>query len=175
MFSFYASEGCRIEDQRGEVMERMAAMVSLAVSADVVLLHENEKAIYGAKPEGVKDLLAVMGPGRLKGIFDPANYVEEGVAPYDEAWCGGLAELTDYFHVKDKIPGQNTCVPAGDGSGQLAEIFADVPARGWSGFATLEPHLAKAGQFAGFTGRELFARAAEAFKRVCEEAGVEYN
>ena len=175
MFSFYPSQGANIADERDAVMDRMRAMVAAAEAADCVLMHENEKAIYGAKPDGIKDLFATIKSPNLKGIFDPANFVEEGIAPYDDGWTQGLAELTDYLHIKDKTPGQPACTPAGTGKGQFAEIFADLAAGGWSGFATLEPHLAAAGQFAGFTGPDLFAKAADALKGLCDDAGIAYR
>lgn len=175
IFSFYPSEGMKIADQRDEVMERMRRMVDLAERQDVTLMHENEAAIYGAVPDGVKDLFATLDSDRFKGIFDPANFVTEKVRPYDEAWADGLAELTDWFHIKDKTVGASVCVPAGQGDGQIPQIFADAARRGFSGTMTLEPHLAAAGQFAGHTGPELFASAADALKRACDDAGLEYD
>ena len=175
MFSFYPSEGANIADERDAVMGRMAAMVDAARAADCVLMHENEKAIYGAKPDGIKDLFATVTGANFKGIFDPANFVEEGIAPYDDGWTQGLAELTDALHIKDKTPGEPACTPAGTGMGQFAEIFADLAERNWSGFATLEPHLAAAGQFAGFTGPDLFAKAVNALKGLCDNAGIVYR
>lgn len=174
VFSFYPSDGCDISTRRDEVMDRTAAMVKVAEAADVVLLHENEKAIYGAGPDGVKDLFATIKSEHFKGIFDPANFVEEGVAPYDDAWRQGLAELTDFFHIKDKRPGDSACVPAGEGDGQFAEIFADLKPRGWSGYMTLEPHMKAAGQFAGFTGPDLFAKAVSGLKSLCDASGIRY-
>ncbi len=175
IFSFYPAEGKSIQDDREAVMDRMAKMLDVADAADAELFHENEKAIYGAKPDGVKDLFATLGHDRLKGIFDPANYVEEGVKPYDDGWTQGLAELTDYFHIKDKAPGEHTCCPAGTGAGQFREIFADLASRGWSGTMTFEPHMSQAGQFKGFTGPELFAKAVASLKGVCDEAGLAYR
>jgi len=174
VFSFYASDGCNISEQRSDVMDRMAAMVAVAEAADAVLLHENENAIYGAKPEGVMDLFATIKSKHFKGIFDPANFVVEGVAPYDDGWRKGLAELTEYFHIKDKLPGGDTCVPAGDGAGQMADIFADLKARGWSGYMTLEPHMQSGGQFSGFTGPNLFAEAVKGLKNLCDASGILY-
>ena len=175
IFSFYPSEGRTIDSQRSVVIERMAAMVEVAESADIVLLHENERAIYGAKPEGVKDLFAAISSDHFKSIFDPANFVVEGVAPYDDAWLKGLAELTYAFHIKDHDPSRKTCVPAGQGAGQLEQIFADLKVRNWSGGMTLEPHLAATGQFGGFTGPKLFAEAAEALKGLCNRTGLAYQ
>ncbi|MFW6066054.1 MAG: sugar phosphate isomerase/epimerase family protein [Planctomycetota bacterium] len=175
MFSFYPSQGKDIAEQRDGVMDRMRQMVSAAEQADCVLLHENEKGIYGAKPEGVKDLFATIKSEHFKGIFDPANYVEEGVAPYDDGWCKGLTELTDYFHIKDKVPGAETCVPAGEGNGQMRETFADAKERGFSGVMTLEPHMKAAGQFSGFSGPDLFAKAVAGLKGLLDELGMQYQ
>ncbi len=175
MFSFYPSVGKTIQEERDGVIERMAAMLDLAEKADCELWHENEADIYGAIPEGVRDLFATLGHDRLKGIFDPANFVTENVKPYDEAWTQGLADLTDAFHIKDKIAGAPTCVPAGQGQGQFPEIFADLKKRNWSGYMTLEPHLSQAGQFSGFTGTERFEAAVRALKHVCDAAGLPYK
>ncbi|MCE5326010.1 MAG: sugar phosphate isomerase/epimerase [Planctomycetaceae bacterium] len=174
VFSFYSGAGKNIADQRTGVMDRMAAMVRLAEADGFILMHENEKAIYGARPAGVRDLLTSIRAKNLLGVFDPANYVEEGVRPYDEGWAAGLAEMTQYFHVKDKDEAKGVCVPAGTGDGQFAEIFADMARRGWSGVATLEPHLAAAGQFTGHTGPQMFATAAKALQDLCTRCGLEY-
>jgi sugar phosphate isomerase/epimerase len=175
VFSFYPSEGKAIADERDGVMERMAAMVRVAEAEDLVLYHENEKAIYGGTPAGVKDIFATVASDRLLGIFDPANYVEEGIRPFDEGWAAGLGDRTHYFHIKDKRPGDRACAPAGEGAGQFEEIFRDLAARDWSGFMTLEPHLAAAGQFSGFTGPDLFARAVGALKGLLDGAGLAYR
>jgi len=175
VFSFYASQGADIAHERDAVMERMAAMVEAAGEADVTLLHENERAIYGARPDTVKDLFATIRSDRFQCLFDPANFVDEGIAPYDEGWNAGLADLTTYFHVKDRVPHAPTCVPAGQGAGQFEEIFTDLARRGWSGTMTLEPHMQAAGQFAGFTGPELFVKAVNALKGLCDRHGITYK
>jgi sugar phosphate isomerase/epimerase len=175
IFSFYPPKGGDFAGRRGQVMDQMAAMVNVAESAGAVLLHENEKRIYGAKPDGVKDLFAAIGSKHFKGIFDPANFVEESVAPYDDAWRAGLGDLTEYFHIKDKVPGADRCVPAGQGAGQIDRIFADLKRRNWSGVMALEPHMKAAEQFSGFTGPELFAEAAKALKAMLEQAGLAYQ
>jgi len=174
LFSFYPPEGGDIAEHRQKVMDQMLAMVRVAEDADVVLLHENEARIYGAKPDGVKDLFATIRSDHFGGIFDPANFVVEGIAPFDDGWSQGLAELTQYFHIKDKVPGEGPCVPAGQGNGQVREILADAKARGFDGYMTLEPHMKAAGQFSGFTGPDLFAQAVAGLKAVCDDVGLAY-
>ncbi|MCY2930888.1 MAG: sugar phosphate isomerase/epimerase [Planctomycetota bacterium] len=172
VFSFYAAEGENILEHRGEVLGRMAAMVKTAQAADVVLYHENEKGIYGAKPAAVLDLFEQLGGEHFKGVFDPSNYVEEGIRPYDEGWTNGLDRVTAWFHVKDSRGGRQ-CVPAGEGDAQFREIFAELKRRNWSGVMTLEPHLSASGQFAGFTGPGLFGKAVDALRGLMQEAELE--
>ena len=174
VFSFYPAEGGDILAERDAVMERLARMVEVAAAAGCVLFHENESDIYGEKPDGIKDIFATIQSPALKGIFDPANFVTAGLRPYDEAWAAGLAELTDYFHIKDRMGGEAVCVPASDGDGQFDEIFADLKARGFAGYMTLEPHLASAGQFKGHTGPERFSKAVDGLKACCDRAGLAY-
>ncbi|MEI7835212.1 MAG: TIM barrel protein [Planctomycetota bacterium] len=171
VFSFYPAEGTNILDHRDEVLERMAAMVQAARAAGVVLYHENEKGIYGATPTAVLDLFEQLGGECFKGVFDPSNYVEEGIRPYDEGWQNGLDRVTDWFHVKDSLGGRQ-CVPAGAGDGQFRELLADLKRRNWSGVMTLEPHLSASGQFAGFTGPGLFGEAVESLRGLLREAGL---
>lgn len=172
VFSFYPSPGRKIADERPAVFDRLWAMVRVAEQAGGTLMLENEKGIYSATPAGVLDIFTTIRSPHLKCIFDPANFVEEGFAPYDDAWRAGLDELTAYFHIKDKVPGASACVPAGQGRGQIPEIFTDLRTRQWSGVMALEPHLKAAGQFTGFTGPDLFAKAADALKRLCAHMGM---
>jgi sugar phosphate isomerase/epimerase len=175
MFSFYPPEGGKIADHRDEVIDRLGRMAAAAEDADIVLLHENEGKIYGEGPDGVKDIFASVTSPALKGIFDPANFVVAGFRPLEDCWQAGLAELTDYFHIKDKDPARPACVPAGEGHGQISEILADAKARDFDGYLTLEPHMKKAGQFAGETGPELFGRAVAGLKKVCDQVGLAYR
>ena len=64
-------------------------------------------------------------------------------------------------------------MPAGVGDGHIEEILRDAVARGYDGFASLEPHLQHAGAFSGKTGPELFKTAADALKEVIAKAGGE--
>jgi len=175
MFSFYAPRGQNIADHRGEVMDRLAAMVRVAEAAGMVLYHENERSIYGDVPERVKDVFSTIRSPHLKFLYDPGNLAVEGVAPYDEGWKKGLDALTEFLHIKDKVPGESTFVPAGEGQGQFPEIFRDLKARNWSGYMTLEPHMKAAGQYAGFSGPQMFSRAVAGLKRLLDQTGIQYQ
>jgi len=65
-----------------------------------------------------------------------------------------------------------TIVPAGQGDGDIARIISDAYQSGYRGFLSLEPHLAKDMQFSGFSGPDLFKKAAGALKEVCRKNRV---
>ena len=55
MFSFYMPKDRDPEEFREEVMERVGAMVEEAAAWDSMLLHENEKGIYGDSAPAAKN------------------------------------------------------------------------------------------------------------------------
>ena len=85
MFSFFIPEGEDADAYRDEVMRRTRAFVDLAEAGGVTMLHENEKDIFGDIPRRVVDLVTTMDSPNYRAIFDPANYVQCGVRPVDEA------------------------------------------------------------------------------------------
>ena len=58
---------------RDAVLQRMRAMADLAEREHVVLLHENEKDIYGDIPERVFDLIESVGSEALRVAWDSAT------------------------------------------------------------------------------------------------------
>ena len=69
IFSFYRAEGQSPEDIRDDVMDRMGALANEADASGVVLLHENEKGIYGDTPERVLDIMeSVDSPGAARRV-----------------------------------------------------------------------------------------------------------
>lgn len=145
MFSFYLPEGCRLSDYETPVFDRIGKFVDYAKKNDVVLLHENEKGIYGEMAEGCKKLMECFYGDHFKAIFDFANFIQakqDTLQAYEM-----LKEYIAYIHVKDAVWADGSVVPAGCGDGQVKEILTDLYASGYNGFLSLEPHLF---HFAGF-------------------------
>jgi sugar phosphate isomerase/epimerase len=172
IFSFYRAEGQGPEDIRGDVMARMAALAALAEESGVVLLHENEKDIYGDTPERVLDIMEAVNSPALRVAWDNANFVQVGVKPYTEGYAM-LRPYLEYLQVKDAIAGTGEVVPAGKGDGELDATIAALAADGYAGFASLEPHLASAHELGGFSGPVAFGAAARAFAGLAARHGVE--
>ena len=148
-FSFFIPEGEKPEKFRDEVFRRMDRMVELAARKNLVLLHENEKEIYGDLAPRCLELMEEFGGENLKATFDFANFVQCGQDTL-EAW-DMLKSHIAYVHVKDALFDGGRVVPVGQGDGNVKEILIRLDQEGFQGFLSLEPHLA---DFAGLSGLE---------------------
>ena len=172
IFSFYYGADVAVESIRDAVIERMRALADVAEESGVVLLHENEKDIYGDIPERVLDIIETVASPALKVAWDAANFVQVGVKPFDEGYAK-LRPHLEYLQVKDALFSNAAVVPAGEGDGDVLRTVEALKADGYTGFASLEPHLAGAHGLGGFSGPTAFGIAARAFAKVLSEAGVE--
>jgi sugar phosphate isomerase/epimerase len=152
----------------------MEQLVRAAEGAGVTLLHENEKAIYGDTPVRCLDILQTIDSPILRAAWDPANFVQCGVRPFSEGYAA-LRPYIAYLHIKDALLGSGQIVPAGQGDGQWRETLAALRESGFDGFFSLEPHLASAGRFSGFSGPQQFHTAANAFKELLREQAIEWS
>jgi len=156
VFSFFIPDG-RFADFRDEVLRRMSALAREAAAHDLVLVHENESYIYGDDALRCRDLMDSVGSPALAMAFDPANFVQVGVRPFDEAWPL-LRDHVRHLHIKDAVSVDRTGLPsypsqipeerlmdsirpAGEGEGQLRELFRGLVTQDYKGYMVVEPHL----------------------------------
>ena len=178
MFSFYIPEGKNLEVFKNEVLDRLGTMAEIAGGTGVTLCHENEKGIYGDTAAHCLEILTTIPD--IKGVFDPANFVQSGEKAVD-AW-NLLKNYIKYVHIKDARSSDDMIVPAGSGDGSFDIIVPEYIAMGGSCF-TMEPHLkefsglsgleregeeSKVGEFNFETGDEAFDYACNAFKKILE-------
>lgn len=171
IFSFYPPNGENIADYRSDVLSRLKEMVKKAEEEGVVLLHENEKDIYGDSIKRCKDLFESIKSDSFKGVFDPANFVQCGQITYPEAW-NNLKEHIVYMHIKDAKSENGDVVPAGYGDGQLKEIINCLKKDNYNGFLSLEPHL---GTFCGLENLETDDKMMSLEKSGPEKFEIAYN
>jgi sugar phosphate isomerase/epimerase len=174
IFSFYRSEAQTPEEIRDDVITRMRALAAEAESAGVVLLHENEKDIYGDTPQRVLDIMESVDSPALRVAWDNANFVQVGVRPYTDGYAM-LRPYLEYLQVKDAIMATGEVVPSGEGDGELDATIAALKADGYKGFASLEPHLAIQHELGGFSGPVAFGVAARAFATLAAKNGIELS
>jgi sugar phosphate isomerase/epimerase len=159
-------------EYRDEVLRRLREMTARARAAGVILLHENEKDIYGDTIARCVDLLQGINDAHFQAVFDPANFIQCGQTPYPDAY-EAIHPWLRYVHVKD-ARSDGSVVPAGEGVSHWPELLRRLRADGYDGFLSLEPHLALAGQYQGFSGPDLFRRASQALQQMLQAMGWEY-
>lgn len=169
MFSFFYEEGQDPTQSTDEVLRRWEAFQEVAKGSGIVLLHENEKQIFGDTHERCDLLLNACDKTLVRGIFDPANFVQCGVDTKE-----AFALLRDnivYMHIKDALKSDGTVVPSGEGDGNVAYILSELAACGYEGFLSLEPHLLT-GDIA-VCGAPMFKKAHTALMNILKEIPAE--
>jgi sugar phosphate isomerase/epimerase len=173
IFSFFLRPDQAPADHRDEVIRRMRVLAEMAQAAGVVLLHENEKEIFGDIPERVLDIVTSVNLPSLKLAWDAANYVQVGVTPFTEAYAL-LRPHTVYIQIKDAVLATGEVVPAGEGDGQIRETVRALAADGFDGFFSMEPHLGSAHHLGGFSGPDNFIRATKAFTGILRDESITF-
>lgn len=149
MFSFFMPEGEDYAPFQGKVMEQMGQFVDYAKANGVILLHENEKDIYGDNAPRCLELMEAFYGDHFKAVFDFANFVQckqDTMEAYQM-----LKPYIEYVHIKDAVWENASVVPAGQGDGHVEEILRLMKADGYQGYLSLEPHLS---DFEGFSALE---------------------
>jgi len=149
IFSFYMPKGEDAQKYFEPVCERLEKFKEKAKPLNLVLLHENEKGIFGDTAPRCKQLMDRLGDESFKMTFDPANFIQCS-QPVMEAYRL-LAEYIEYVHIKDAKFYDGSVVPAGYGDGEIENLLKELYQKGYDGFLSLEPHL---GDFKGFSALE---------------------
>ncbi len=174
LFSFYppAPAGPAQHDAYiPEAVSRLSRMARLAQQSHMLLLLENEKGVVGDTPERCHALLRGVSSQCLRFVWDPANFVQVGVAQATYRGWPLLKPYLAYVQVKDALLADGQVVVAGRGDGQVVELLARLRDSGYRGFLALEPHLVMGGPRGGFSGPEGMRRAVEALRGVMEGLG----
>jgi len=171
IFSFYP-DATNSEESKTKVLKHMEKFVELAEQENVTLLHENEKEIFGDTPERILDLVQHLRHPNFKLAWDPANFVQVGVKDMRKTW-DTLRDHVVYLQVKDAMSSDESVVPAGDGDGEMEYVISSLADSGYSGFASMEPHLSSAFSTGGFSGPSAFGLATRKFRQLVERHDVE--
>ncbi|MCL5947139.1 MAG: sugar phosphate isomerase/epimerase [Chloroflexi bacterium] len=88
IFSFYLPKGEPPARYRDEVVRRLTIFTEIAAreASGILLLHENEREIYGEDGERCVEIHRLIPAPNLRAVFDPANFVIVGVRPFTDAW-----------------------------------------------------------------------------------------
>lgn len=141
MFSFFMPEGEDADTYKDEVFSRIERLIDYAKEQNVVLLHENEKDIYGDMAVRCLNLFKRFYGDHFKCIFDFANFIQckqDTLEAYEM-----LKPYIAYIHIKDALLADGKVTPAGEGDGKVKEILKKLVDTHYCGFLSLEPHLAE--------------------------------
>ncbi len=168
IFSFYMPEAQKPEVFTGQVLKKLSGFLDIARKYNIILIHENEKEIYGDTDMRCRELMESMKDPHFASAFDFANFVQCGVDPmraYKQ-----LKPYVKYIHIKDALAHQQENVVCGTGDGKIKEILKEaILVDGYTGFLTLEPHLAVFDSLASLETKE----AKEIIKEDKAENGAE--
>lgn len=147
MFSFYIPDGEK-NKYRDTVFRRLEKMTEIAKDKNVILLHENEKGIWGDTAENCLEIFENIPAKNLRAVFDPANFIQCGERNIP-ACLELLKPYVEYFHVKDAKGEKVVC--AGEGDADFPRLISILKGMGKDMYLSLEPHLCN---FSGFANLE---------------------
>jgi 3-dehydroshikimate dehydratase len=176
IFSFYPPNdalGREPATYRAHVMERLTHMAEFTEGSGVMLVHENDTDLYGDTVERCLDVLTTIRSDSLQAAFDPANFIVSGEVAYPDGY-EALKPWIEHVHVKDARP-DRTVVAAGEGVARWPELLEQLRSSGYDGTFSLEPHLAAAGRYQGFSGPDLFRHACREFTAMLRRMDWEYD
>jgi sugar phosphate isomerase/epimerase len=166
VFSFYppdTSSNARYDEYVTEAAERLARLTGMAEREGFLLLLENEKEIVGDVPERCHAIVSSIESPHLRFLWDPANFVQVGVAGTTEQGWPLLGQYVHYVHVKDALLADGSVMPAGEGDGQVRELLSRLRECEYRGFLSVEPHLEG--------GPDSMGRAVTSIRRLLVEGG----
>ncbi|AGK99402.1 sugar phosphate isomerase/epimerase family protein [Clostridium pasteurianum] len=140
IFSFYIDEGSTPGNYKNQVIEELTKYTEYVKNSDIVLLHENEKHIFGDTLDRCLYIFQNLKTDKLRAVFDPANFVQCNQHDLYKTYLK-LKPYIEYFHIKDAVYLDGEVVPAGQGNGELFNILNDLSKSNYNGFISLEPHL----------------------------------
>jgi len=138
-------------EYEAEVIKRVTHIVKMAEDAGLLLVHENCNNWGGLSYEHTLRLIEQVKSPALRLVFDTGNPVfnddVRSGAPYHKqsSWefYKHVREFIAYVHIKDgRMDGDKMVFTyAGEGEGDVPQIFADLVKTGYKGGFSIEPHM----------------------------------
>lgn len=168
----YPNDGLTEAEWARRVLDRMSRLTRLAEQAGITLVHENCAGWASDRADRMVRLVEDTGSPALRLLFDTGNGVPHG---YDA--CELLKKVLPYVahvHVKDAVRagGETVYTLPGEGRAGVAACLRLLRESGYSGWLSLEPHLAvrpHEGLRAQGDASSLFVRAGQRLRRLLDE------
>ncbi len=199
-FSLYLGDDMKDTDEgvRSEVLRFHNMLGAEAKKAKVKVVSENERDLFGDKPENLLWLMWNMDKDAVEYVriaHDSANYTASAVIAVDA--YDDTHQYVDHMHVKDSVGDRNEAgelvvavggerfVLGGQGDGGYGEIIEmrrpHIETCGGTDIWTLEPHLGssksgkEATKFKGDTDPVQFSAANQALRLLLKAHEVQYR
>ena len=146
--------GSRPERYRAQVIDRMAALAEIAAERGPGAGAREREGDLRGHPGRCADLITAVNSPALRATFDAANFVQCGVRPFTDGLRPGSARIWSTCRSRTPSRPPARWCPRARATGRSARPLAALRDSGFAGFMSLEPHLAGAGRFGGFSGPE---------------------
>jgi sugar phosphate isomerase/epimerase len=142
----YPNDGLDEHHWHNEAVRRIQELVHIAEEEGVVLGHENCDGWGSQSPENLKTLMMEIDSPALRVIFDTGNPIAHNGSTEDVwAFYRAAQPWICHFHIKDCYRNEQNevihCYP-GEGLGDIRNIIIDLLETGYSGYFSMEPHIA---------------------------------
>jgi sugar phosphate isomerase/epimerase len=129
---------------KAEVFRRLKKLAAIAAGEGIVLAHENCSGYGGQGERQTLEMLAAVDSPALKLILDTGNTTSHdddhaATLRYYEATKEHVVHVHIKSYKRDDSGKLVTCYP--DEDPNQAKILADLKARGYDGWISIEPHL----------------------------------
>lgn len=139
----YPNDGLPDRDWRAEALRRIRVLTDVAEQRGAVLLHENCHGWAGQGRRQTLDMMATVDSPALRLLYDTGNGLAYG---YDwREFLDEVADLVAHVHVKDghrDEAGDAVFGLPGDGEVDIAVCVRTLEAHGYTGWYSIEPHVA---------------------------------
>jgi sugar phosphate isomerase/epimerase len=127
-----------------QIIDVFGAVAARAEREGLTLFLENDRGLWGERPESVRQILAGVNSRALRLNWDPGNLVGAfSEAPYPTGY-EIVREYVGHVHVKDaKATGNGRFAHAMMGSGDVDWVgqFERLIRDGYAGYCVVEPHF----------------------------------
>jgi len=96
------------------------------------------------------------------------------VRPFSEAYHL-LRPYLVYLQVKDAVAATGETCPRATATARSGRRWPRCGTRASRAFVSIEPHLAQAGRYGGYSGPEGFTQAAQALKSILNDLAIPYH
>ena len=168
VFSYYVADA-EAETFRGEALNRLRHLCTMAQPHNIVLAHENEEGGFCAwRPEECVAFHQAL-PDNFRALFEPCSFAVMNYEPAVDA-LPQLRPYIAYVHVRDTERGTTRYGVVGEGDVGWREILSELKQSGFQGYLTLEPHLQWANRNATDADRTAsFRRATQALRHMLND------